>query len=773
MKLAPYIPIRDVVIFPGIITPIFVGRGKSIRTLEKALIEDNKIALFLQKDKQTENPSIPKDIYETGILASIIQTVKIPNGTVKVLLEAKTRVRFISDASLNKQYYEGEYEEILPQIIDESTSEALKRKVILKFEEYGKITNKVLPDIILSIKGIKNIIKILDIIASNILIDVDKKQEVIEMESIEDRAYKILEILNKEIEIVSLERKIDSKVKEQMNSVQKNFYLREKIKVLKEEIGETSNINSEIDEIKEKLKKEKYPNYVKEKIEKEVEKLSKMPPFSTEASVIRTYIDIIMELPWNKKTKDIIELKKAEDILEEEHYGLEEVKERILEFLAVKKLNKTLSGSILCLVGPPGVGKSSLAKSVAKALGRNFARISLGGVRDEAEIRGHRRTYVGSMPGRVIKELKKANSKNPLILLDEIDKMSMDFRGDPSSALLEVLDPIQNKEFEDHYVDMPFDLSEVFFIATANDLSTVPGPLRDRMEIISLSSYTEYEKLNIAKKYLIPNSKNENGLKEIDLKISDEAIFKIINEYTKEAGVRNLKREFDRIFRKTAKEVIEKDSKKINIGIKNIKKYLGKVKYRPDRQREQEGKVGIVNGLAWTAAGGTTLEVQAVKMTGKGKLILTGKLGEVMKESAQVAYSYVRAEREKYKIEEKFEEIYDLHMHFPEGAVPKDGPSAGITITTAIISSFSGEKVRQDIAMTGEITITGEVLAVGGIKEKVIGARRAGIREIVIPFYNQPDVEELPKEIVKDMKFHFVKSYEELENIVFCKKKEN
>lgn len=773
MKLAPYIPIRDVVIFPGIITPIFVGRGKSIRTLEKALIEDNKIALFLQKDKQTENPSIPKDIYETGILASIIQTVKIPNGTVKVLLEAKTRVRFVSDASLNKQYYEGEYEEILPQIIDESTSEALKRKVILKFEEYGKITNKVLPDIILSIKGIKNIIKILDIIASNILIDVDKKQEVIEMESIEDRAYKILEILNKEIEIVSLERKIDSKVKEQMNSVQKNFYLREKIKVLKEEIGETSNINSEIDEIKEKLKKEKYPNYVKEKIEKEVEKLSKMPPFSTEASVIRTYIDIIMELPWNKKTKDIIELKKAEDILEEEHYGLEEVKERILEFLAVKKLNKTLSGSILCLVGPPGVGKSSLAKSVAKALGRNFARISLGGVRDEAEIRGHRRTYVGSMPGRVIKELKKANSKNPLILLDEIDKMSMDFRGDPSSALLEVLDPIQNKEFEDHYVDMPFDLSEVFFIATANDLSTVPGPLRDRMEIISLSSYTEYEKLNIAKKYLIPNSKNENGLKEIDLKISDEAIFKIINEYTKEAGVRNLKREFDRIFRKTAKEVIEKDSKKINIGIKNIKKYLGKVKYRPDRQREQEGKVGIVNGLAWTAAGGTTLEVQAVKMTGKGKLILTGKLGEVMKESAQVAYSYVRAEREKYKIEEKFEEIYDLHMHFPEGAVPKDGPSAGITITTAIISSFSGEKVRQDIAMTGEITITGEVLAVGGIKEKVIGARRAGIREIVIPFDNQPDVEELTKEIVKDMEFHFVKSYEELENIVFCKKKEN
>jgi len=632
MKVAPFIPVRDVVIFPGIITPIFVGRNKSVRTLEKALLEENKIALFLQKDKGSETPTIPEDLYEVGVLASVLQTVKMPNGTIKVLIEAKTRIKFISETKEVKHYYEAEYEEIVPEILDENTLEALKRKVIDKFEEYGKITNKILPDIVVSIKSVKNLNKILNLISSNLLISPEKKQEILEIERTEERAYKVLEIINKEIEIVGLERKIDSKVKEQMNSVQKNFYLKEKIKVLKEEIGETNNINSEIEEIKSKLEKGKYPKYVTEKIEKELKKLSKMPPFSTEASVIRTYIDMIIDLPWSKKTKDILDLEKAEEILEEDHYGLEEVKERILEFLAVKKLNKTLAGSILCLAGPPGVGKSSLAKSIARALGRKFTRISLGGVRDEAEIRGHRRTYVGSMPGRIIKNLKKVGSKNPLILLDEIDKMSMDFRGDPSSALLEVLDPVQNKEFEDHYLDMPFDLSDVFFISTANDLGAIPGPLRDRMEIITLNSYTEYEKLNIAKKYLIPKSKVENGLKDIEVHVSDEAILKLIREYTKEAGVRSLKREFDRLFRRAAKQVIDKGTLKLSISVKNLKNYLGKVKYRPDKIREKEGKIGIVNGLAWTSVGGTTLEVQAIKMEGKGKLILTGKLGEVMYE---------------------------------------------------------------------------------------------------------------------------------------------
>jgi ATP-dependent Lon protease len=773
MKVAPFIPVRDVVIFPGIITPIFVGRNKSVRTLEKALLEENKIALFLQKEKGSENPKIPEDLYEVGVLASVLQTVKMPNGTIKVLIEAKSRIKFVSETKDVKHYYEAEYEEVVPEILDENTLEALKRKVIDKFEQYGKITNKILPDIIVSIKSVKNLNKILNLISSNLSIEPEIKQEILEIERTEERAYKVLEIINKEIEILGLERKIDSKVKEQMNSVQKNFYLKEKIKVLKEEIGETNNINSEIEEIKVKLSKGKYPKYVMEKIEKELKKLSKMPPFSTEASVIRTYIDMIIDLPWSKKTKDILDLEKAEDILEEDHYGLEEVKERILEFLAVKKLNKTLAGSILCLAGPPGVGKSSLAKSISRALGRKFTRISLGGVRDEAEIRGHRRTYVGSMPGRIIKSLKKVGSKNPLILLDEIDKMSMDFRGDPSSALLEVLDPVQNKEFEDHYLDMPFDLSDVFFISTANDLGSIPGPLRDRMEIITLNSYTEYEKLNIAKKYLVPKSKLDNGLDEIEINISDEAILKLIREYTKEAGVRSLKREFDRLFRRMAKQVIDKGNKKISVTVKNLKNYLGKVKYRPDKIREKDGKIGIVNGLAWTSVGGTTLEVQAIKMEGKGKLILTGKLGEVMKESAQVAYSYVRSQRSDFGIEEKFEETHDLHMHFPEGAVPKDGPSAGITITTAIISSFANKKVRQDIAMTGEITITGEVLAVGGIKEKVIGARRAGIREVILPFDNEADAQDLKKEIVKDMTFHFVKSYDEVEKIVFCNKEEN
>ncbi|NLK61936.1 MAG: endopeptidase La [Fusobacteria bacterium] len=770
MKLAPYIPIRDILIFPGIITPIFIGREKSMKTLETALLKDNKILLFLQKDKHVENPKLPEDINKIGILANIIQTLKVANGTTKVLLEAKERVELINDFSSDKEYFECEYEEILPEIIDEKISEALRRKVIVKFEEYGKTSNKILPEIVANIKSIKNLNRILDIISANLFIEVEKKQSILEINNLENKTYKVLELLNEELEILKLEKKINTKVKEQMNNVQKNFYLREKIKAMREEIGETNNINTEADELKSKMDNTKYPTHVKDKIMKEIDKLSKMSPYSSEASVIRLYVELLMELPWTKKTRDVIDMKKAEKILEDEHYGLEEVKERILEFLAVRKLNKSLTGSILCLAGPPGVGKSSLAKSVASALGRKFSRISLGGVKDEAEIRGHRRTYVGAMPGRIIKEIKKVNTKNPLILLDEIDKMAMDFRGDPASALLEVLDPVQNKEFEDHYIDMPFDLSEVFFIATANDLGAIPGPLRDRMEIINLTSYTEFEKLNIAKKYLIPESKLENGLKNIDIILSDESIFSVINEYTKEAGVRNLKREFDKIFRKIAKLVLETNAKKYEIKIDDLKSYLGKTKYRPDKQREKAGKIGIVNGLAWTSVGGTTLEVQAVKIEGKGKLILTGKLGEVMKESAQVAYTYVRAKRDKYKIEEKFEEKYDLHMHFPEGAVPKDGPSAGTAITTAILSSFTDRKIKQNVAMTGEITITGEVLAIGGVKEKVIGAKRAGINEIILPIDNQVDVDELPKEIIKDLKFHFVECYDEIEKIVFCKK---
>ena len=593
------------------------------------------------------------------------------------------------------------------------------------------------------------------------------KQELLEILDVEERAYKILSIIEREIEIFTLEKEIENRVKEQMAEVQKNYYLREKIKAIKEEIGEEADSDEEIAELEQKIEDSKIPEDLKGKLVKEIARLKRMPDFSSEASVIRSYVETVLELPWDKSTKDEIDIKKAQEILDEDHYGLEEVKERILEFLAVKKLNNTLKGSIICLVGPPGVGKTSLAHSIARSMNRKFTRISLGGVRDEAEIRGHRRTYVGAMPGRIVNSLKQVGVNNPVMLFDEIDKMASDFRGDPASAMLEVLDPAQNSTFEDHYIDHTFDLSKVFFVCTANDIGGIPGPLRDRMEIIFIESYTEFEKLNIAKKYLIPQTKEENGLNDYKIPFSDASILKVINEYTREAGVRSLRREISKIFRKMAKEILLEKTSKLSVTETKIKKYLGNAKYRADKIKKDEGKIGVVNGLAWTAVGGTTLEVQAVKMEGKGLLQLTGKLGDVMQESARVAYSYVRHIKNELGIEEKFNEKTDVHLHFPEGAVPKDGPSAGITITTAIISVLANKEVRQDVAMTGEITITGEVLAVGGIKEKVIGAHRVGIREVVLPFDNKVDTEELPKEIASEMKFHFAKTYEDVKKIVF------
>lgn len=761
-----FIPTRDLIIFPGIITPLFIGREKSMATLEKALMDDNSLVLCMQKDAKVEVPVLPEGVHEIGVLVNILQTLKMPNGNVKVLVEAKNRIR-LKNVVEEEKYFVAEYEDHPEIEISQETGEALKRKVLYAFEKYAKLTNKVLPDLIVNLKGIKNVNKVLDLISSNLHINNDKKQEILNELDVEKRAFRLLEIIEKEIEIVAIERKIDSKVKEKMNNMQKNYYLKEKINALREELGENSGDNDEVGELRKGIEDAKISKKLKEKLHKELDRLSKMPQFSSEASVIRSYVETVIELPWNKKSKESLDIAKAKEILDEDHYSLDKIKERILEFLAVKKLNNKLKGSIICFVGPPGVGKTSLAHSIARAMNREFVRISLGGVRDEAEIRGHRRTYIGSMPGRVIKAIKEAGTKNPLLLLDEIDKMAMDFRGDPASAMLEVLDPNQNKHFEDHYIDAPFDLSDVFFIATANDLGSIPMPLRDRMEIIMLSSYTEFEKKHIAKKYLLPEAKEENGLLKYNVKISDEALMKVINEYTREAGVRNLRREISRLHRRIAKEVVEKDKKSISITLNNIEKYLDKPRYRPDKQRDKEAKTGIVNGLAWTSVGGTTLEVQAIRMEGKGKLTLTGKLGEVMKESAQVAYSFVRAEREEFKLEDKFNENYDIHLHFPEGAVPKDGPSAGIAITTALISALGQRPVRQDIAMTGEITITGEVLPVGGIKEKVIGAHRVGIREVILPFDNSSDVDELPKEVIKDMTIHFAKRYAEVEDIVF------
>lgn len=767
MSKTLFLPTRDLVIFPGIVTPLYVGRLKSINTLENAVNSKSKLVLGMQKDPAKEEPNLPEDIYNIGVVVNILQIVKMPNNNIKVLVEAEDRVE-IENAFVTDEMYKAEYKVL--KCINGTTkeTEAIYRKVLSLFEKYIALTGKVSSELLVNLKGIKNINNALDIISTNLPIKSDVKQELLECLDICERGMKILNLLTSELEIASLEKKIDDKVKAKMNEAQKNYYIKEKINAMKEELGDYSQ-DDDMLELVEKVKKAKLPKDVRTKLEAEMKKLSKMPPFSAEATVSRNYIETVIELPWEKTTKDIVDLKKATEVLERDHYGLKDAKNKVLDFLAVKKLNPNMKGSILCLAGPPGIGKTSLVKSIADAMGRKFVRVSLGGVRDEAEIRGHRRTYIGSMPGKLLKAMKEAGTKNPVILLDEIDKMSNDYKGDPASAMLEVLDPEQNSHFEDHYVDMPFDLSKVFFVATANDLRTISAPLRDRMEIVNISSYTEFEKLHIAKKYLIKQAKEENGLKDIDISLSDNVILKIIDEYTREAGVRNLKREIITLCRKVAREVVEDGKKKISIKTTNLEKYLGKPKFRPEKQKEKEPKLGVVNGLAWTSVGGVTLEVQGVAIPGKGEISLTGTLGNVMKESAQVAYTFVKANTDKYKpIQDDFFEKKGIHLHFPEGATPKDGPSAGITITTALISVLTGRKVRQDVAMTGEITITGEVLAIGGVKEKVIGAHRAGIREVILPEDNRIDKDEIPVEVAKEMKIYFAKTYEDVEKIVFA-----
>ncbi|MFR4479888.1 MAG: endopeptidase La [Fusobacterium sp.] len=767
MSKTLFLPTRDLVIFPGIVTPIYVGRAKSVSTLESAVNSKSKLVLGMQKDPSKEDPELPNDIYKIGVIVNILQIVKMPNNNIKVLIEAEERV-MIEDVETTDTEYTATYKTIKCTNGKAKETEAIYRKVIGYFEKFVGLTGKISPELLVNLKGIKDINSAFDIISSNLPVKSEVRQELLEIFDVKDRGFKLLELLASEMEIASLEKKIDDKVKTKMNEAQKSYYIKEKINAMKEELGDFSQDEDMLDLV-EKLNKTKLPKEVKKKLDSEMKKLSKMPPFSAEATVSRNYIETVLDLPWDKTTKDILDLKKANDILERDHYGLKEAKSRVLDYLAVKKLNPSMKGGILCLAGPPGIGKTSLVKSIADAMGRKFVRVSLGGVRDEAEIRGHRRTYIGSMPGKLIKAMKDAGSKNPVILLDEIDKMSNDFKGDPASAMLEVLDPEQNSHFEDHYIDMPFDLSKVFFVATANDLRNVSAPLRDRMEIINLSSYTEFEKLHIAKKYLIKQAKEENGLKDYDIQISDNVIMKIIDEYTREAGVRNLKREFITLCRKLARDAVEQDKKKFIIKSSSLEKYLGKPKFRPEKLKEKEPKLGVVNGLAWTSVGGVTLEVQGVAIPGKGELSLTGTLGNVMKESAQVAFTYVKANLDKYKLENpEFFEKKNIHLHFPEGATPKDGPSAGITIVTAILSVLTGRKVKQDIAMTGEVTITGEVLAIGGVKEKVIGAHRAGIREVILPEDNRVDESDIPAEVAKTMKIHFVKTYDEVEKLVFA-----
>ena len=768
MSKAPFLPIRDLVIFPNVVTPIYVGRANSIATLEKAIANKTKLVLGLQKDASEENPTFDGDIYEVGVIANIVQIIRMPNNNIKVLVEAESRVKIKDIETEDKEYF-ATYTVIKETLKDGKETEAIYRKVFTRFEKYISMIGKFSSELILNLKKIEDYSNGLDIMASNLNISAEKKQEILEISNVKDRGYKILDDIVAEMEIASLEKTIDEKVKTKMNEAQRAYYLKEKISVMKEELGDFSQ-DDDVIEIVDRVKDADIPKEVREKLEAEIKKLTKMQPFSAESSVIRNYIEAVLDLPWNKETKDVLNLKKASEILERDHYGLKDAKEKVLDYLAVKTLNPSMNGAILCLSGPPGIGKTSLVKSIAESMGRKFVRVSLGGVRDEAEIRGHRRTYVGSMPGKIMKAMKEAGTKNPVILLDEIDKMSNDYKGDPASAMLEVLDPEQNKSFEDHYIDMPFDLSKVFFVATANDLRTVSAPLRDRMDILQLSSYTEFEKLHIAQNFLLKQAQKENGLANVEIKIPDKVMFKLIDEYTREAGVRNLKREIINICRKLAREVVEKKVKKFNLKASDLEKYLGKAKFRPEKSRKADGKVGVVNGLAWTAVGGVTLDVQGVDTAGKGDVTLSGTLGNVMKESASVAMTYVKANLKKYPPkDENFFKDRAIHLHFPEGATPKDGPSAGITITTAIVSVLTNRKVRQDIAMTGEITITGDVLAIGGVREKVIGAHRAGIKEVILPEDNRVDTDEIPDELKSTMKIHFAKTYDDVSKLVFVK----
>ena len=748
----PLLPLRGLTVFPYMILTFDVGREKSIRALDDAMLNNQMIFLVTQKDAKNDSPG-EEDVYRVGTVSKVKQLLRLPGDTIRVLVEGISRAE-ISEFLQIEPFFTAEVTEKIINIDDSKLVEleALKRRVIGTFEEYVKLSNKVSSDTLLSIMNVEDIGQLSDIIASNIFLKVEQKQEIMDEFHPAARMEKLLEILMKEIEILEVEKNINARVRKQIDKMQKEYYLREQIKAIQNELGDKEGVAGEVEEYKERLEKANLPEEAEKKVLKELDRLLKMPSGSAEGSVIRTYLDWIFDLPWNTATEEIIDLKRAEEILEEDHYGLEKVKERIIEYLAIRKLQNNLKGPILCLVGPPGVGKTSIAKSIARALNRNYVRMSLGGVRDEAEIRGHRRTYVGAMPGRILTVLKQAASKNPLVLLDEIDKMSSDFRGDPASAMLEVLDGEQNFAFRDHYLELPFDLSDVMFLTTANTLETIPRPLLDRMEVISISGYTEEEKLNIASKYLVPKQIQAHGLQRKNLKLDEEALRGIINYYTREAGVRTLEREIAAVCRKAARNIVATGRKSITITAAGLEKYLGSKKFRYDKANEND-EIGIATGLAWTPVGGDTLSIEVTLMNGSGKLELTGHLGEVMKESARAAMSFIRSRVGQLKIDPDFYNKYDIHIHVPEGAIPKDGPSAGITLATAMVSALTGLPVKRTVAMTGEITLRGRVLPIGGLKEKVLAAHRAGIEIIIVPVDNKKDIDEIPENVRKKLKF--------------------
>lgn len=744
----PVLPLRDIVVYPKMVVPLFVGREKSIRALQAGVDSDKNIILATQKDPGIEDPT-EDDIYHVGTIGTVLQLLRLPDGTVKVLIEGLERVRIDSFVE-NEEFLEANAT-LLPEV-DKSSDvelEALVRAVLSQFEEYVKLSKKIPPEVLVAVDQIDDYSKLADTIASHLTLKIADKQELLEGETLKDRFEKILGFMDAEVTLLEVENKIKSRVKKQMEKSQKEYYLNEQMKAIQKELGDGDEDN-EIAEYTKKIEKTKLSKEAREKALSEVKKLKTMSAMSSEATVVRNYLDWLLDIPWKKRSKVNKDLAKALAILEKDHYGLEKVKERIIEYLAVQSRADKVKGPILCLVGPPGVGKTSLGKSIARATGRSFVRASLGGMRDEAEIRGHRRTYIGSMPGKIIKGMKKAATSNPLFLLDEIDKLGNDWRGDPSSALLEVLDPEQNAAFNDHYLEVDYDLSDVMFVTTANSLD-MPRPLLDRMEVIRLSGYTEDEKIEIAKRHLIPKIFEENAVKEKELEITDEAIRSIIRYYTREAGVRNLERELATIARKAVKEILLNKEKRVKVSEKNIDKYLGVIKYRYG-EAEAEDHIGVTTGLAWTEVGGDILFIEAVDMPGKGKITQTGKLGDVMKESIETAYSVVRSHSEQLGIDPEVFEKTDIHVHVPEGATPKDGPSAGIAMYTTLVSVLTKIPVRKDVAMTGEITLQGRVLPIGGLKEKLLSALRGGIKTVIIPKDNEKDLEEIPDNVKAGMK---------------------
>ena len=757
----PLLPLRDLIIFPHMMMPLFVGREKSINALEEAMSKQTDIVLAAQRDAKTNSPE-PKDIYSVGTVGTIIQLLRLPDGTVKVLVEGKRRVR-IKDFTQTDGFFVVDCEDINEVIANETEAKALVRSVKSTFETYVKLNKRIPPEILMRVSTIEDIGELADIIVAQLNLKLEDKQKILEIFDPGARLEELLNLMTSEIEILEVEKKIRNRVKKQMEKSQKEYYLNEQMQAIQKELGEKDDYQAELMELEERAAKKMWTKEAGERVRKEIKKLKMMSPMSAEATVVRNYIDWMLDLPWKDYAEEKHDIEEAEKILDEDHYGLEKVKERILEHLAVQALTDKLRGPILCLVGPPGVGKTSLARSVARALNRPFTRISLGGVRDEAEIRGHRKTYVGAMPGKIIQGLRKVDKGNPLILLDEVDKMSMDFRGDPSAALLEVLDPEQNSTFQDHYLEVDYDLSPVLFFTTANSLHPIPRPLLDRMEIITLEGYTESEKFNIAKKYLVPKQIEMHGLQDRKVTFNEPAIKEIIRSYTREAGVRNLERQVATVCRKTAKDIVRDEMKAGNgkgknkaatshlITPKKVTEYLGANKYKFGKI-EGQNEIGLTNGLAWTEVGGDLLVVEVSVVPGKGKFTVTGQLGDVMKESCSAAMSYVRSRGPLFGVDKEFFANTDIHIHVPEGAIPKDGPSAGIAITTSIVSAMMRVPVKRNVAMTGEVTLRGRVLAIGGLKEKVMAAHRGGIKMVICPKENEKDLKDIPKEVIKDLK---------------------